>query len=80
MSEISVDQRIVDSGVIATVRGVGEDVVTDAARAIAAGGVSLDNAAAFFDAGAVALSVGSAIVDNIAIAAGDFVAVAEEYQ
>jgi 2-dehydro-3-deoxyphosphogluconate aldolase/(4S)-4-hydroxy-2-oxoglutarate aldolase len=36
------------------------------------GGVSLDNAAAFFDAGAVALGVGSAIVDSDAIAAGDF--------
>lgn len=54
------------------------------------GGVSLDNAAAFFEAGAVALGVGSAIVDDDAIAAGnfdalteaasEFVAVAEEYR
>ena len=36
------------------------------------GGVSLDNAAAFFEAGAVALGVGSAIVDDQAIAAGEF--------
>lgn len=36
------------------------------------GGVSLDNAAAFFEAGAVALGVGSAIVDTDAIDAGQF--------
>ena len=36
------------------------------------GGVSLDNAAAFFNAGAVALGVGSAIVDKEAIEAGEF--------
>jgi len=36
------------------------------------GGVSLDNAAAFFEAGALALGVGSAIVDEDAIAAGEF--------
>ena len=36
------------------------------------GGVSLDNAAAFFEAGAVALGVGSAIVDDEAITAGEF--------
>ena len=57
---------------------------------IPTGGVSLDNAAAFFEAGAVALGVGSAIVDNDAIDAGEFgvltenasefVALAEEYR
>ena len=54
------------------------------------GGVSLNNAAAFFDAGAVALGVGSAIVDNGAIeseqfdvliqTSSEFVALAEEYR
>lgn len=54
------------------------------------GGVSLDNAAAFFNAGAVALGVGSAIVDQEAIEAGNFdlltetarkfVALAEEHR
>lgn len=39
---------------------------------IPTGGVSLDNAAAFFEAGAVALGVGSAIVDDEAITAGEF--------
>ncbi|REA00902.1 2-dehydro-3-deoxyphosphogluconate aldolase [Haloferax sp. Atlit-6N] len=57
---------------------------------IPTGGVSTDNAAAFFEAGAVALGVGSSIVDGEAIAAGDFsmltdaasefVAIAEEYR
>lgn len=52
------------------------------------GGVSLDNAAAFFEAGAVAVGVGSSLVDTDAIDAGDyraltdraeqFVALAEE--
>ncbi|WP_049983408.1 bifunctional 4-hydroxy-2-oxoglutarate aldolase/2-dehydro-3-deoxy-phosphogluconate aldolase [Halorubrum sp. BV1] len=41
---------------------------------IPTGGVSLDNAAAFFEAGAVALGVGSAIVDSEAIDDGDFAA------
>lgn len=36
------------------------------------GGVSLDNVREFFDAGAAAVGVGSAIVDNDAVAAGDF--------
>lgn len=36
------------------------------------GGVSLDNAADFFEAGAVAVGVGSSIVDDEAIDAGDF--------
>lgn len=36
------------------------------------GGVSLDNAAEFFQAGAVALGVGSSLVDQDAIEAGDF--------
>ena len=54
------------------------------------GGISLDNAAAFFEAGAVALGVGSAIVDKEAIDAGEFdvltenasefVALAEEHR
>jgi len=54
------------------------------------GGISLDNAAAFFEAGAVALGVGSAIVDEEAIDAGEFdvltetasefVALAEEHR
>lgn len=54
------------------------------------GGVSLDNAAAFFEAGAVAVGVGSGIVDTAAIDAGDyrtltetaaqFVALAEEHR
>ena len=54
------------------------------------GGVSLDNAAAFFNAGAVALGVGSAIVDQEAIearnfdllteTAREFVALAEEHR
>lgn len=35
------------------------------------GGVSADNVADFFDAGATAVGVGSAIVDNEAVAAGD---------
>lgn len=39
---------------------------------IPTGGVSLDNAGAFFEAGAVALGVGSAIVDDEAIEAGEF--------
>jgi 2-dehydro-3-deoxyphosphogluconate aldolase/(4S)-4-hydroxy-2-oxoglutarate aldolase len=57
---------------------------------IPTGGVSLDNAAAFFEAGAVALGVGSAIVDDEAIEAGEFnvlteaasefVALAEEHR
>ena len=57
---------------------------------IPTGGVSLDNAAAFFDAGAVALGVGSAIVDGYAIdegeysvltaAAGEFAALAEKHR
>ena len=57
---------------------------------IPTGGVSLDNAASFFEAGAVALGVGSAIVDKEAIAAGEFdtlteaasefVAIAEAYR
>lgn len=57
---------------------------------IPTGGVSLDNAAAFFDAGAVALGVGSAIVDGNAIddgeysvltkAAGEFAALAEKHR
>jgi len=42
------------------------------ASLVPTGGVSLDNAAAFFEAGAVALGVGSAIVDSDAIAAGEF--------
>ncbi|MDS0280676.1 bifunctional 4-hydroxy-2-oxoglutarate aldolase/2-dehydro-3-deoxy-phosphogluconate aldolase [Haloarcula onubensis] len=41
------------------------------------GGVTLDNAAAFFEAGAVALGVGSAIVDADAIDAGEFDALTE---
>ncbi|QLG48166.1 bifunctional 4-hydroxy-2-oxoglutarate aldolase/2-dehydro-3-deoxy-phosphogluconate aldolase [Natrinema halophilum] len=36
------------------------------------GGISPDNVAAFFDAGAVAVGAGGAIVDDEAIAAGDF--------
>jgi 2-dehydro-3-deoxyphosphogluconate aldolase/(4S)-4-hydroxy-2-oxoglutarate aldolase len=54
------------------------------------GGVSLENAAAFFNAGAVALGVGSAIIDKEAIEAGkfdlltetarEFVAMAEEHR
>jgi 2-dehydro-3-deoxyphosphogluconate aldolase/(4S)-4-hydroxy-2-oxoglutarate aldolase len=57
---------------------------------IPAGGISLDNATAFFEAGAVALGVGSAIVDKEAIdasefdvlteTASEFVALAEEHQ
>ncbi|POG54321.1 bifunctional 4-hydroxy-2-oxoglutarate aldolase/2-dehydro-3-deoxy-phosphogluconate aldolase [Haloferax marisrubri] len=57
---------------------------------IPTGGVSTDNAAAFFEAGAAALGVGSSIVDGEAIATGDFsaltdaasefVAIAEEYR
>lgn len=57
---------------------------------IPTGGVTLDNAAAFFEAGAVALGVGSAIVDADAIDAGafdtltetasEFVTLAEEYR
>ncbi|RDZ39441.1 2-dehydro-3-deoxyphosphogluconate aldolase [Haloferax sp. Atlit-4N] len=57
---------------------------------IPTGGVSTDNAAAFFEAGAVALGVGSSIVDSEAIATGEFstltdaasefVAIAEEYR
>jgi len=41
------------------------------------GGVTLDNAAAFFEAGAVALGVGSAIVDADAMDAGEFDALTE---
>lgn len=41
------------------------------------GGVSLENAADFFEAGAVALGVGSAIVDAEAIDAGEFDTVTE---
>jgi|AntRauTorcE11897_2_1112592.scaffolds.fasta_scaffold00008_67 2-dehydro-3-deoxyphosphogluconate aldolase/(4S)-4-hydroxy-2-oxoglutarate aldolase len=44
---------------------------------IPTGGVSLDNAAAFFEAGAVALGVGSAIVDSEAIEDGNFNALTE---
>jgi len=57
---------------------------------IPTGGISLDNATAFFEAGAVALGVGSAIVDKEAIdasefdvlteTASEFVALAEEHQ
>ncbi|SFK64641.1 2-dehydro-3-deoxyphosphogluconate aldolase / (4S)-4-hydroxy-2-oxoglutarate aldolase [Halogranum rubrum] len=39
------------------------------------GGVSLDNVGAFFDAGASAVGVGSSIVDNAAIARGDYEAI-----
>lgn len=42
------------------------------------GGVSLDNAAEFFEAGAVAVGVGSSLVDTDAIEAGDFQTVTEE--
>jgi 2-dehydro-3-deoxyphosphogluconate aldolase/(4S)-4-hydroxy-2-oxoglutarate aldolase len=44
---------------------------------IPTGGVTLDNAAAFFEAGAVALGVGSSIVDKDAIDAGEFDALTE---
>jgi 2-dehydro-3-deoxyphosphogluconate aldolase/(4S)-4-hydroxy-2-oxoglutarate aldolase len=57
---------------------------------IPTGGVSTDNAAAFFEAGAVAVGVGSALIDDEAIAAGDYdritdnaaelVAIAEEHR
>jgi len=57
---------------------------------IPTGGISLDNAAAFFEAGAVALGVGSSLVDDEAIAAeefhvltetaSEFVALAEEHR
>lgn len=36
------------------------------------GGISLDNVADFFESGAVAVGVGSSLVDDEAIAAGDF--------
>jgi len=36
------------------------------------GGVSVDNAGAYFDAGATALGVGSSLVDSAAVADGDF--------
>lgn len=41
------------------------------------GGVNLDNAADFVEAGAVAVGVGSALVDDAAIAEGDFDALTE---
>lgn len=41
------------------------------------GGVNLDNAADFIEAGAVAVGVGSALVDDAAIAAGDYDALTE---
>lgn len=41
------------------------------------GGIGLDNVAEFVDAGAVCVGVGSALVDDEAIAAGDFAAVTE---
>jgi 2-dehydro-3-deoxyphosphogluconate aldolase/(4S)-4-hydroxy-2-oxoglutarate aldolase len=41
------------------------------------GGVSLDNVGAFFEAGAAAVGVGSSIVDNEAVARGDFEAIEE---
>jgi len=41
------------------------------------GGVSLDNAPDFFEAGAVALGVGSSLVDTRAIEAGDYQTVTE---
>jgi 2-dehydro-3-deoxyphosphogluconate aldolase/(4S)-4-hydroxy-2-oxoglutarate aldolase len=54
------------------------------------GGISTDNAAAYFEAGAVAVGVGSALIDDEAIAAGDYdritanaeelVAIADEYR
>ena len=40
-------------------------------RVVPTGGVSVDNVASFFDAGAFAVGVGSAIVDDDAIADGD---------
>lgn len=41
------------------------------------GGVSLDNVEAFFDAGASAVGVGSSLVDNDAIARGDYEEITE---
>jgi 2-dehydro-3-deoxyphosphogluconate aldolase/(4S)-4-hydroxy-2-oxoglutarate aldolase len=41
------------------------------------GGVDLDNVAAFFEAGAAAVGVGSALVDDGAVDAGDYEAVTE---
>jgi 2-dehydro-3-deoxyphosphogluconate aldolase/(4S)-4-hydroxy-2-oxoglutarate aldolase len=43
--------------------------------AVPTGGVTLDNVRDFFDAGAVAVGVGSAIVDDEAIARGEFATV-----
>ena len=42
------------------------------------GGVGLDNAADYIEAGAVCVGVGSALVDNEAAAAGDFEAITEK--
>jgi 2-dehydro-3-deoxyphosphogluconate aldolase/(4S)-4-hydroxy-2-oxoglutarate aldolase len=36
------------------------------------GGIDTDNAADFFEAGAVAVGVGSSLIDDEAIAAGDY--------
>lgn len=44
------------------------------------GGVDLDNAADFIEAGAVAVGVGSALVDDRAVAEGDFETVTETAQ
>jgi 2-dehydro-3-deoxyphosphogluconate aldolase/(4S)-4-hydroxy-2-oxoglutarate aldolase len=42
------------------------------------GGVSLDNAAEFIDAGALVVGAGSALVDDDAVEAGDFEAITEQ--
>lgn len=52
---------------IASIRGP-----LDQLPIIPTGGVNLDNAAAFIEAGARAVGVGSALVDDEAIAAGDY--------
>ncbi|MCH8204076.1 MAG: bifunctional 4-hydroxy-2-oxoglutarate aldolase/2-dehydro-3-deoxy-phosphogluconate aldolase [Candidatus Hydrogenedentes bacterium] len=48
----------------------------DGARLVPTGGVTVDNAGAYLEAGAAALAVGGGIVNNALVASGDFDAIA----
>lgn len=70
MSEASVHQRIVDSGVIAIVRGVEKEVVTDVVRAIAAGGVEAIEITVDTPGALEMIRQVSDVVDDVAVGAG----------
>ena len=63
-------------------KGLGPDYVREVlaplenARLVPTGGVTVDNAAAYLEAGAAALAVGGGIVNNALVASGDFDAIA----